>query len=123
MKTNDIRGRLIDIEARIHELKDERCTIEVGAKWTPEAVGERIRKVVETAFGKGYVKLALLKVNSEYNDEGYNYSPNLILVDSNYDEIDHHIDPYMFMPTDREQHDYYDVHGEDMELEDIKVKF
>ena len=123
MKTNGITGRLIDIEARINELKDERCILEVGAKWTPEAVGERIKEEVERVYGIGKVKLALLKVNSEYNDEGYNYSPNLILVDSNYDEIDHHIDPGMFMPTDREQHDYYDVHDEDMELEDIKVKF
>lgn len=119
----DIRRRLAEIETSIQDLNEEKEQLEMEAKWTPEAIGERIRVEVEKRYGKGAVKLALLKVNSEYNDEGYDYSPNLILVDSNYDEIIHNMDPQQFMPTSRENSEFFDRYEEDIEMNDIKVKF
>lgn len=123
MINNDTKKRLLDIEARIDELKNEKIALELSAKWTPEAIASRIKAEVERVYGIGKVKLALLKVNSEYNDEGYDHSPHLILVDANYDDIQHSIDPDMFMPTDREESDYYDAYYESINLTDIKVKF
>jgi hypothetical protein len=121
MNGDQIRARLLEIDARQSQLEHEKDSLEVSSKWTPEAIGERIRTEVKRIYGDR-VKLALLKVNSEYNDQGYNYTPNLILVDVNYDQVDHTIDADMFMPTDKEQCDFFEVYGYDMELEDIKIK-
>lgn len=119
----ELKNRLRDIENRIEDLNEERKQIGRWKKWSSSSVEELIRQEVERIYGKGVVKLALLKVNSSYNDEYYDYSPVLILVDNNYDDIDHDIDPNMFLPTEREQNEYMDTFYESMDIQDVKVKF
>ena len=128
MTKAQIQGRLEEIDHLVEALEEERETLaerqEVYDKWTPAATERKLRAKVLATFGPHHkIKLAVFKANSEYNDEGYDHNPCLILIDHTYNEVDHKISLWDMTPNDDDKHEYYDVCDEDIQVEDVTVKF
>lgn len=125
-----ITARIDAIDVLMDELANERIELEdqdkVARRWSPEAIKQRIRELVIKQFGVNHdIKLALFKPNCEYNDQGYDYrDPILILIKSDYEEA--HVEPNLegiLFPSEKDQKAYYDAVGEDLYIDNIKVKF
>lgn len=97
----------------------------IKERFSPENIKEQIVKKVNKAFGKDHnVKIALFKAISEYNDEYDNYNPILILIDKDYNEIEHNISTWDLVPSEEEQWEYSEENDYDtLSIEDITVKF
>ena len=91
-------------------------------EFSPEKIKEKIIARIEKAFGKDHkIKTAVFKAVSQYNDEYHDYDPVLILIDSNYDEVEHNIRVHDLCPNDEEQ---WDEETDDMiYAEDLTIKF
>jgi len=126
MNKQDIIRRLHSIEDGMNALKEERRILherlDMEHKWTEEAVRKRITDAVKDRYGSR-VKVAIFKVNSEYDDQGYEYHPSLILVDSDFQEVLHNIDADQFIPSEREARIYYDLVHDDIAVKDMTIKF
>ena len=97
----------------------------IKEKYSAKNMAEKIISKVNKAFGKDYnSKVALLKPISQYNDEWNEYNPVLILIDKDFNEVDHNIGVYDLIPDNEDQWKYAEENDDDMlELEDITVKF
>ena len=91
-------------------------------EFSPEKIKEKLITKIEKAFGKNHkIKTAIFKAVSQYNDEYHDYDPVLILIDENFDEVEHDIRVYDLCPNDEEQ---YDVENdESIDVEDLTIKF
>jgi len=91
-------------------------------KFSTDNICKQLIKKIEKAFGANHkIKVALFKAISEYNDEYDNYSPILILIDSDYQEIEHDINVYDLCPNDEEQYD--EGTDDSLQVEDITINF
>lgn len=111
-------NRIHEIDQRLQALEKERRDLEVllqqkkDDKWSEEGMTERLRKKILSRFGSMHkIKLAKLILNSRYNDEYYTYSPLLLLLDAQMNEIEHDLDANEFCPDSDEQEEYYERTG------------
>lgn len=128
MTKTQIQQRLDAIDHRMDSLNEEKHELLVTQamydKWSPEAIKKKVIALVHKHYGQHHnIKLAMFKANSEYNDEGYNYNPCLILIDNTFTEVPQNINLRGMAPNDDDQHEYYDVVGDDLHIEDVTVKF
>lgn len=130
MAASDIREKISEIDDEISSLQEEKEGLEEMADivnhWSSDAVAERLREMIIEHYGEEHdIKLAIFKPNSEYNDQGYDYrNPVLILVDSNFNEVDHHLNPDGYLiPESHDESNYYDATGHDLCIDDITIKF
>lgn len=90
--------------------------------YSKENLEKEIREKIEKKFGKNHdIKLALLKVDDNYNDETYDYQSLLILINSKYEEIEHNI--HIHLPNDDEQYQLYEEGEDYFDINDITIKF
>lgn len=126
MTSQEIRQRLEDIESEMEELREEKEELEgqIPFKWDSNVVEQSIKDAIIREFGTyNNIKVAMLKVNSEYNDEEYSYSPSLILINSKFQEVTHHIDAGQFVPDSDDQYDYYEQNDKQLPVNDITINF
>ena len=97
---------------------------EIELKYSDEAIREKIIAKIKRKFGKNHkIKVAIYKPVSEYNDEGYDYNPLLILIDENFEEVDHNINVEDLVPSYDDQNDYGEETGDIIEVDNITIKF
>lgn len=130
MSASDIRRKIDEIDNEIFSLKEEKKELEeaikLADKWSPTAIAERLREMIIKKFGQQHnIKTAIFKPNSEYNDQGYDYtSPVLILIDSNFNEVEHNLNLNGYIiPDQNDESNYYDAMGNDLFINDITLKF
>lgn len=94
-------------------------------KFSPEKLSEKIKAKVNKAFGKDHnIKMAIFKAISEYNDEYDNYNPVLILIDKDFNEVEHNITPWDLVPDEEEQWKYAEENDyEPLTVDDLTIKF
>lgn len=98
--------------------------MDLKEKYSIEGITNRITEKVDEAFPIPHnIKTALFKPVSEYNDETNDYNPILILIDTNFDEVDHNINVWDLVPDADEQSDYYEQEAEDLYVPEVTVKF
>ena len=94
----------------------------IKEKFSPENIKQKLIAKIQKAYGNDHkIKTAIFKAVSEYNDEYNNYNPVLILIDENFDEVNHKIQLYDLCPNDEEQWD--EENHELLYLEDLTIKF
>ena len=97
------------------DLKDE---------YSKESITRKITEKVDRAFPIPHnIKTAIFKPISEYNDETSDYNPILILIDTNFDEVNHSIDVWDLVPDGDEQYQYYEQEAQDLNVPEVTVKF
>ena len=98
--------------------------MDLQEQYSEENIRKQLVAKIEKEYGtKHDIKIALFKPVGEYNDETYNYEPILILVDKNYDEIDHNINVWDLVPSDDEQREHWDSGEDDLTVDAITIKF
>lgn len=91
-------------------------------QFTTKNVKKALIEKIEQAFGTNHkIKVAIYKPVSNYNDETYDYSPLLILIDDTFNEINHNVNLYNLTPNEDEQYEMSD--GDYIIMEDITIKF
>ena len=125
MSTNtriqEIDAQLAALEAKKKEL--EKQLLSEQSKWNEKGMESRLRKAILSRYGSVHpIKLAILKLNGVYNDEYDNYdNPLLMLIDNNFQEMEHDIDPNIFCPSEEEQREMYED-GEQI-CESVTIRF
>lgn len=104
-----------------NNIKKKPMTIQ--EKFSEENTRKEIVEAIERVYGKDHkIKLALLKVEDNYDDENNNYSSNLILIDENYNELNHKIN--IPTPNDEDEFQHYEESdGDYLPFNDVTVKF
>ena len=122
--------RIKEIDLRLEQLVEERKNLEVmlqqrkDDKWSEEGMKEQLRKAILSRFGSLHkIKMAKLILNSSYNDEYYNYSPILLLLDEHLNEIGHDINEHKFCPDEDEQREYYESTGNEPNMGSINIRY
>lgn len=97
----------------------------IKERFSKENISAQIIARVEKKFGADHkIKVALFKAVSEYNDEYDNYNPVLILIDADYNEIDHNIRVHDLCPSEEDQWGYEEEEpGNMLSIDDVTVKF
>ncbi len=127
---NSAAKRLLEIESRLEDLLTERRELEAklqrltDQKWSEEGLTERLRKTILSRFGSVHnIKVAKLMLNGHYNDEYNSYrNPVLLLIDKDFNDIKHDINPYEFCPSEEEQSEHYDQTGTDI-CDSVSIRF
>lgn len=84
-------------------------------KYSKENVEKELRERIISKFGENHnIKLALFKPQDNYNDEYMDYEANLILIDNDFNEIEHKIQIYDLVPDNDEEYEL------EKELEKVK---
>lgn len=93
-------------------------------KWSPEWLKAELIKKIKKYFNEetGHLKLIIFKTTSEYNDETYDYNPILIIVDRDFNEVEHHISLYDVVPDEVQQSKGWDE-GTDILVEDLTFEW
>jgi len=100
----------------------------IKERFSPENTEAKLRAKIEKKFGKEHnIKTAIFKAVSEYNDEYDNYNPILILIDKDFNEVDHNIQVLDLCP-DMEDQGIFDEENnydswETLSVEDLTIKF
>ena len=97
-------------------------------RFSPENTEAKLRAKIEKEFGKDHnIKTALFKAVSEYNDEYDNYNPILILIDKDFNEVEHNINVDDLCPNEDDQGDFYEENNynsrETLSVDDLTIKF
>lgn len=131
-KIKDLKREISDLEDQLKDLKEELSSLEkaneLELKWSADTIKEKIIKAIKTQFGENHqIKTVIFKPNGVYNDETYDYeSACLILVDKNFNEVDHKINPHNFIPNEGDQRNYYEAYGEaygdEISVDDLTFK-
>lgn len=100
----------------------------VKERFSPENIEAKLRAKIEKEFGNEHnIKTAIFKAVSEYDDEYDNYNPILILIDKDFNEVDHNIQIEDLCPNINNQGDFYEENGynsrETLSVEDLTIKF
>lgn len=92
-------------------------------QFSEENIRKEIIEKIEKKWGTEHpIKLAMLKVTDDYNDENQNYSSNLILIDKDYNEVVHRIT--ISTPSDDDEYQHAEETGEYyLPFNDVTVKF
>ncbi len=91
-------------------------------EYSKENIEKEIRQRIIRKFGENHnIKLVLFKAESNYDDEYNNWSSNIIIIDNDFNEIQHNLN--IPMPDDQYESDYYDETDDQLEIEDITIKF
>jgi len=93
-------------------------------KFSKENIKQGLTTLIKKKYGEQHnIKIVILKTNAKYDDEYDNYSPVLILIDKDYNELDHKLNIHSLMPTRTEQADYYEEFANSFPDLDITFKF
>lgn len=114
-----------ELQKEIEQINKELELIEKEPqKWSEEWIKIKIKDKVTKYFNgdTSNIKTIIFKTASNYDDEYYQYTPILILIDQNYNEIPHNIAEYDLVPNEKEQSDYYRKNNKDLILEDLTFK-
>ena len=94
---------------------------ELKLKYSDSVIENKLRELIINKFGENHkIKLAIFKPVTAYNDEEYDFTPTLILIDNEFNEVDHELNLYHLVPTYKEQNSLYD---EEINVNDITIKF
>ncbi len=126
----NIDERLLEIDQELSQLHDERDQLEARLreikddKWGEDGMREKLRKTILSRYGSVHpIKLAVLRLNGVYDDEGYDYdNASLVLIDADFNEIKHDIRASDFAPSRSEQSDYRKFKNKDV-CESVTLKF
>lgn len=89
-------------------------------KFSPKGIKSQLIDLIQNKFGKKHnIKLVIFKSESEYNDEYTEYNPVLILIDENFNEIDHDINLENLIPDSETQYRIYEVLNKFIYVENI----
>lgn len=99
--------------------------MKLSEQFSKENIEKEIRQKIVYKFGENHnIKLALFKPESNYDDEWNNWDANLILIDKDYNEIDHTINADSFLPDYDQESELHEETGEYyFDIEDITIKF
>lgn len=99
----------------------------IKEKFSKDRIETVLRQKINLKFGENHnIKLALFKAISNYDDEWYNWDANLILIDSNYNEVDQNINVSDLVPDQEDEYQFSEEsnnHRDYLDIEDITIKF
>lgn len=85
-------------------------------KFSPKGIKSQLIDLIQNKFGKKHnIKLVIFKSESEYTE----YNPILILIDKNFNEIDHDINLENLIPDSETQYRIYEVLNKFIYVENI----
>ena len=128
--TMNIDERLLEIDQELSQLHEERDQLEARLreikddKWGEDGMRDKLRKTILSRYGSVHpIKLAVLRLNGMYDDEGYDYdNASLVLIDADFNEIKHDIRAKDFAPSREEQYQYMKQSRKDV-CENVTLKF
>jgi hypothetical protein len=90
-----------DIDRILGEMANPQLVKKFSPEWLKLTLSQKIAQYFngETA----HIKLVIFKTTNEYNDETYDYSPILILIDTNFQEIEQNIHIWDLVPSEEDQ--------------------
>ena len=95
-------------------------------KWSEEGLKERLKKAILSHYGSLHsIKMVKLMMNGVYDDNYNSYeNPVLLIIDKDFNELKHNINPHDFCPSEEEQSDYMDRKGRYEQMcETVTLKF
>ncbi len=127
----DTNKRIQEIDAELTKLEQERERLEKelleakSDKWSEEGLKERLRKAILSRYGSIHnIKMVKLMMNGVYDDNYNNYeSPVLLVVDKDFNELNHNIDAHDFCPSHEEQSERWNSGNRTDICETVTLKF